>query len=210
MNPLNTNSGEYMKPLISFLALVLFAAVPFAVSAAEAPATSVNPRVRLTTSMGVIELELDAQRAPATVKNFLGYIESGFYNGTVFHRVIPGFMIQGGGFSPGMKQKTVGPAIMNEADNGLKNLAGTIAMARTGDPHSATAQFFISTVDNVMLDHTEKSARGWGYAVFGKVTKGMEVVKKIEAVATGMSGMYRDVPKQDVVIGKLEVIKASP
>jgi len=210
MNPLNTNSGEYMKPLISFLALVLFAAVPFAVSAAEAPVTSVNPRVRLTTSMGVIELELDAQRAPATVKNFLGYIESGFYNGTVFHRVIPGFMIQGGGFESGMKQKTAGGAIKNEADNGLKNLAGTIAMARTGDPHSATAQFFISTVDNAMLDHTEKSASGWGYAVFGKVTKGMEVVKKIEAAATGMSGMHRDVPKQDVLIGKLEVIKASP
>jgi cyclophilin family peptidyl-prolyl cis-trans isomerase len=164
----------------------------------------------MTTSMGAIELELDAQRAPVSVKNFLNYVERGFYNGTIFHRVIPGFMIQGGGFTPGLKQKTVGMAVKNEADNGLKNFAGTIAMARTNDPHSATAQFFINTVDNAMLDHTEPSARGWGYAVFGKVTKGMEVVKKIEAVATGTADGHRDVPKQDVLIAKVERIKDAP
>ncbi len=197
------------RQLKSLLALVVVLALPLCVSAAEAPAKSDNPRVRMTTSMGAIELELDTQRAPVTVKNFLNYVERGFYNGTVFHRVIPGFMIQGGGFIPGMAQKTTGMAIKNEADNGLKNAAGTIAMARTGDPHSATAQFFINTVDNAMLDHTEKSTRGWGYAVFGKVTKGMEVVKQIEAVATGAAGGHRDVPKQDVVISKVEVIKAA-
>ena len=195
-----------MKQLRYFLALFFLLALPLYVSAAE-PEAAANPRVRMTTSMGVIELELDAKRAPETVKNFLDYVERGFYSGTIFHRVIPGFMIQGGGFAPGLKQKTTDEPVKNEADNGLKNLAGTIAMARTDDPHSATAQFFINTVDNAVLDHTEKSARGWGYAVFGMVTKGMDVVKKIEAVATGPAGGHRDVPKQDVVIGKVEVIK---
>lgn len=201
-------SSCYSRQLKSLLALVVVLALPLSVSAAEAPAKSDNPRVRMTTSMGAIELELDAQRAPVTIKNFLNYVERGFYNGTVFHRVILGFMIQGGGFTPGMAQKSAGMAIKNEADNGLKNAAGTIAMARTGDPHSATAQFFINTVDNAMLDHSEKSTRGWGYTVFGKVTKGMEVVKKIEAVPTGAAGGHRDVPKQDVIISKVEVIKA--
>ncbi len=168
--------------------------------------SATNPIVRMTTSMGAIELELDAQHAPLTVKNFLDYAERGFYSGTVFHRVIPGFMIQGGGFLPGMKQKTAGDMIKNEADNGLKNLAGAIAMARTGEPHSATAQFFINTVDNAMLDHTEKSQHGWGYAVFGKVTKGLDVVKKIEAVATGRSGGNSDIPRQDVIISKVELL----
>ncbi len=212
MKPYSTavlRSCCHSKQLKSLLALVVVLAVPLYVSAAEPAAKSENPRVRMTTSMGAIELELDRQRAPETVKNFLTYVERGFYNGTVFHRVIPGFMIQGGGFTPGMAQKTTGMAITNEADNGLKNVAGTIAMARTGDPHSATAQFFINTVDNAVLDHTDKSTRGWGYAVFGKVTKGMEVVKKIEAVATGAAGGQRDVPKQDVVISKVEVIKAA-
>ena len=195
-----------MKKISAYFCAVLFALTSAGVFAAE-PGAGANPRVRVTTSMGVIELELDAKLAPSTVKNFLGYVEKGFYNGTIFHRVIPGFMIQGGGFAPGLKQKPVGAPIQNEADNGLKNFAGTIAMARTNDPHSATAQFFISTVDNAMLDHTEKSARGWGYAVFGKVTKGMDVVKKIEAVATGTTGGFRDVPKQDVLIAKVEVIK---
>lgn len=208
MNPCSAvlRSSCHSKQLKSLLALLVVLALPLSVSAAE-PETGGNPRVRMTTSMGAIELELDAQRAPVTVKNFLNYVERGFYNGTVFHRVIPGFMIQGGGFIPGMAQKTVGMAIKNEADNGLKNAAGTIAMARTGDPHSATAQFFINTVDNAMLDHSEKSTRGWGYTVFGKVTKGMEVVKKIEAVPTGAAGGHRDVPKQDVIISKVEVIK---
>ena len=195
-----------MKKLFAYFCAVLFALTSAGLFAAESE-VGANPRVRVTTSMGVIELELDAKLAPATVKNFIEYVEKGFFSGTIFHRVIPGFMIQGGGFAPGMKQKTVGAPVKNEADNGLKNIAGTVAMARTSDPHSATAQFFINTVDNAMLDHTEKSARGWGYTVFGKVTKGMDVVKKIEAVATGVSGGHRDVPKQDVLIAKVEVIK---
>jgi cyclophilin family peptidyl-prolyl cis-trans isomerase len=175
--------------------------------AAEPAAKSANPQVRLTTNLGVIELELDAQKAPKTVANFLQYIDNGFYNGTIFHRVIPGFMIQGGGMLPGMKEKPTQAPIANEADNGLKNLAGSIAMARTMDPDSASAQFFINTVDNPPLDHRAKTMPGWGYAVFGKVTKGMDVVKKIEAVATGSAGMHQDVPVKDVVIVKAEQLK---
>jgi len=163
--------------------------------------------VRMTTSLGVVEIELDAQRAPATVKNFLGYVDSGFYNGTIFHRVIPGFMIQGGGMTPGMKEKKTGAPIQNEADNGLHNTAGTLAMARTMDPHSASAQFFINTVDNPFLDHRGKTLQGWGYCVFGKVTKGMDVVKKIEGVATANAGMHQNVPVKDILIKKVERIE---
>jgi cyclophilin family peptidyl-prolyl cis-trans isomerase len=170
-------------------------------------AHAANPQVRITTNLGVIEAELYADKAPLTVKNFLSYVERGFYNGTIFHRVIPGFMIQGGGFAPGMKQKATGAPIKNEADNGLKNLAGTLAMARTMDPHSASAQFFINTVDNPFLDHRDKSTRGWGYAVFGKVTKGMDVVKKIESVQTRTVGPFQDVPAKDVVIQKVEQVR---
>jgi cyclophilin family peptidyl-prolyl cis-trans isomerase len=161
----------------------------------------------MTTSLGVVELELDIQRAPGTVRNFMNYVESGFYNGMIFHRVIPGFMIQGGGFAPGMREKTTGVPVKNEADNGLKNLAGTIAMARTSDPQSAAAQFFINTADNPSLDHRDKTDRGWGYAVFGKVTKGMDVVKKIESVSTHTVGPFQDVPVKDVIIQKVEQIK---
>lgn len=168
---------------------------------------SVNQNVRMTTSLGVIELELDAKHAPQTVANFLTYVDSGFYNGTIFHRVIPGFMIQGGGMVPGMKEKRTEKKLNNEADNGLKNVTGTIAMARTPDPHSASAQFFINTHDNASLDHRDKSMQGWGYAVFGKVTKGMDVVKKIEAVQTGNAGMHQNVPAKDVVILKIETLK---
>jgi cyclophilin family peptidyl-prolyl cis-trans isomerase len=157
----------------------------------------------MTTSLGVVEIELDSIKAPKTVANFLGYVDKGFYNGTIFHRVIPGFMIQGGGMTAGMKEKQTGAKIQNEADNGLKNLSGTLAMARTSDPHSASAQFFINTVDNAFLDHRGKNPQGWGYAVFGKVTKGMDVVKKIEAVRTGNAGMHQNVPIQDVVIRKI-------
>jgi cyclophilin family peptidyl-prolyl cis-trans isomerase len=178
-----------MKRFDSILALLALLALPLTAVSADQPAKSANPNVRMTTSLGVIEIELDARLAPATVRNFLGYVDSGFYNGTIFHRVIPGFMVQGGG--------------MNEADNGLRNLAGTLAMARTADPHSASAQFFINTVDNAFLDHRGKNPQGWGYAVFGKVTKGMDVVKKIEAVPTGNAGMHQNVPKQDVVIQKI-------
>lgn len=190
------------------LALLALLALPLSASAAE-PAKPGNPQVRLTTSLGVIELELDAGKAPKTVANFLAYVDKGFYNGTIFHRVIPGFMIQGGGMLPGMKEKPTGAKIQNEADNGLKNLAGTVAMARTSDPHSASAQFFINTVDNAFLDHRGKNPQGWGYAVFGRVTKGMDVVKKIEAVATGNAGFHQNVPVKDVVISKAEVVRAA-
>jgi peptidyl-prolyl cis-trans isomerase B (cyclophilin B) len=160
--------------------------------------------VKLHTNHGVITLELDAEKAPQTVANFLAYVEAGHYNNTIFHRVIGNFMIQGGGFEPGMKQKDTQAPIKNEAGNGLSNTVGTIAMARTSDPHSATAQFFINVGDNVFLDK-EQSPDGWGYCVFGKVTDGMEVVNKIKGVATGRSGFHQDVPKEDVVIERAEV-----
>jgi len=166
--------------------------------------TKGTPPMKITTNHGVIVLELDAEKAPESTKNFQSYVESGHYNGTVFHRVIPGFMIQGGGFEPGLNQKSSGEPIQNEADNGLKNDIGTVAMARTNDPHSATAQFFINTSDNAFLNHTSKDAQGWGYAVFGKVVEGLDVVKKIEAVATHTTGPHGDVPVEDVVIEKIE------
>ncbi len=197
-----------MKRNSSILTLLALLALPLTALSADQPAKSANPNVRMTTSMGVIEIELDAKLAPVTVKNFLGYVDSGFYNGTIFHRVIPGFMVQGGGMTAGMKEKPTGAKIQNEADNGLKNLAGTLAMARTNDPHSASAQFFINTVDNAFLDHRGKNPQGWGYAVFGKVTKGMDVVKKIEAVQTGNAGMHQNVPTQDVVIQK--IVRVTP
>ena len=198
-----------MKLLAFFFPLLTLLALPLSAAAADQPAKSENQNVRMTTSMGIIEVELDAKHAPATVTNFLGYVNSGFYNGTIFHRVIPGFMVQGGGMTAGMKEKKTNAPIQNEADNGLKNLAGTIAMARTSDPHSASAQFFINTVDNAALNHRDKSMQGWGYCVFGKVTKGMDVVKKIEAVQTSNAGMHQNVPVKDVVITKMEVIKGT-
>jgi peptidyl-prolyl cis-trans isomerase A (cyclophilin A) len=163
-----------------------------------------EPKVRMETSAGAITIELFPDKAPATVKNFLRYVDEGFYNGTVFHRVIPGFMIQGGGYTPQMQEKPTHAPIKNEANNGLKNDRGTIAMARTSDPNSATAQFFINLKDNGFLNHTGKSQRGWGYAVFGKVIAGTDVVDKIAAVSTGThpKGM-RDVPKTPVVIEKV-------
>ncbi|MCP4635984.1 MAG: peptidyl-prolyl cis-trans isomerase [Methyloversatilis sp.] len=160
--------------------------------------------VKLHTNHGVITLELDAEKAPQTVANFLAYVEAGHYDNTIFHRVIGNFMIQGGGFEPGMKQKDTQAPIKNEAGNGLSNTAGTIAMARTSDPHSATAQFFINVNDNLFLDK-EQSQDGWGYCVFGRVTEGMDVVNKIKGVATGRSGFHQDVPKEDVVIERAEV-----
>ena len=160
--------------------------------------------VKLHTNHGVITLELDAEKAPQTVANFLAYVEAGHYDNTIFHRVIGNFMIQGGGFEPGMKQKDTQAPIKNEAGNGLSNTVGTIAMARTSDPHSATAQFFINVNDNLFLDK-EQSQDGWGYCVFGRVTEGMDVVNKIKGVATGRSGFHQDVPKEDVVIERAEV-----
>ena len=162
--------------------------------------------VKLHTNHGIITLELDAEKAPVTVANFLAYVESGHYNNTVFHRVIDGFMIQGGGFEPGMNQKPTGEQIKNEADNGLKNERGTIAMARTQAPHSATAQFFINVADNAFLNHTSPDLQGWGYCVFGKVSEGMDVVDAIRKIKTGSSGFHQDVPKEDVIIERAEVV----
>ena len=162
-----------------------------------------NPKVELhITDYGVITLELDQEKAPKSVANFLNYVKNGHYNNTVFHRVIPGFMVQGGGFEPGMKQKPCEAPIEHEANNGLKNANYTVAMARTSDPHAATAQFFINVADNGFLNHTAPSAQGWGYAVFGKVTQGADVVDKIKAVKTGRKGFHDDVPNTDVVIEK--------
>lgn len=162
--------------------------------------------VKLHTSHGTISIELDAEKAPETVQNFLAYVEAGHYDNTVFHRVIDGFMIQGGGFEPGMKQKPTNSPIKNEADNGLKNNRGTVAMARTQDPHSASAQFFINLADNDFLNHSAPTAQGWGYCVFGHVTDGMDTVDAIRAVKTGSSGFHQDVPKEDVIIERAEVI----
>jgi peptidyl-prolyl cis-trans isomerase B (cyclophilin B) len=162
--------------------------------------------VKLHTNLGTITLELDAAKAPTTVENFLAYVNSGFYTNTIFHRVIDGFMIQGGGFEPGMKQKPTKGTIKNEADNGLKNQAYTVAMARTPDPHSASSQFFINVSDNDFLDFRAANAKEFGYCVFGKVVDGKDVVDQIKKVATGTRGMHGDVPAADVVITKAEVV----
>lgn len=164
-----------------------------------------NPMVTMTTNYGVIRIEVLADKAPITAQNFVEYIAAGFYDGLIFHRVIPDFVIQGGGFEPGMKRKTTRAPIQNEADNGVKNARGTLSMARTSDPQSATSQFFINLKDNVSLDHTGKNPRGWGYAVFAKVVSGLDVVDKISQVETGTVGPYRDVPRQDVVITTVAV-----
>ena len=156
--------------------------------------------VEMTTAQGSFTIELDDAKAPLTVENFLSYVRSGHYDGTVFHRVIKGFMIQGGGFAPGMTQKSTQGEIKNEANNGLKNLKYTLAMARTSAPHSASSQFFINATNNSFLDHSSESAQGWGYAVFGRVVSGMDVVDQIELVATGRKGGHDDVPNDDVVI----------
>ena len=160
--------------------------------------------VILTTNFGKIKIELDAEKAPKTVENFLSYVRAGSYNGTIFHRVIEGFMIQGGGFEPGMKQKPTNAPVENEAKNGLKNTPYTLAMARTSDPHSATAQFFINVNDNGFLDYPGQD--GWGYCVFGKVVEGMDVVDKIKGVKTTRGGMHADVPAEDVMIEKAEEV----
>ncbi|MDY0203930.1 MAG: peptidylprolyl isomerase [Desulfovibrio desulfuricans] len=172
-----------------------------------AQAATPDPAVKLETNFGEIVVRLDARKAPISTANFVQYVKSGFYDGTIFHRVIKNFMIQGGGFTPDMKQKETRAAIRNEADNGLKNKKYTIAMARTGEPHSATAQFFINTKDNDFLDFKSQTPQGWGYAVFGKVIKGQEVVDKIAAVMTGKKGYYDDVPRENVIIKKAVVVE---
>lgn len=179
---------------------LLFTLLMPLVVANTAVAAEHSPRVRLETSMGNIVLELDRERAPATVENFLSYVNDGFYDGTIFHRVIADFMIQGGGFAADFSRKATREPIRNEADNGLKNRRGTISMARTRDPHSATAQFFINVVDNTALDHKAPDARGWGYAVFGNVVEGMDVVDSIRAQPTGVQGRFRDVPNSTITI----------
>jgi len=164
------------------------------------------PVVELDTNMGAIVIELNEEKAPKTVENFLNYVKSGQYDGTIFHRIIDGFMIQGGGMDAEMNEKPTNAPIENEADNGLKNDKGTIAMARTQDPHSATSQFFINVKDNDFLNHSGKNMQGWGYTVFGKVTSGMDVIEKMKGVPTGRFGMHADVPKEPVVINSATIL----
>jgi peptidyl-prolyl cis-trans isomerase B (cyclophilin B) len=165
-------------------------------------------RVSMQTSQGEIVLELDEAKAPITVENFLTYVRDGHYDGTIFHRVINGFMIQGGGFEPGMKQKPTRASIENEASNGLSNKTGTVAMARTSAPHSASAQFFINVKDNDFLDHTSPTPQGWGYAVFGKVVEGMDVINNIKKVRTGSKGGHDDVPVEDIIVTRATVLES--
>ena len=197
-------------------AIIFFCALSLAFDglAAEKPqkaekpkVTDTAPQVKLQTTLGDVVLKLDAEKAPGTVKNFLAYVKEGFYDGTIFHRVIPGFMAQGGGFTENFKQKPTHPPIKNEADNGLKNKRGTIAMARTPDPNSATAQFFINYKDNAFLDYTSPTPQGWGYAVFGEVVQGMDIVDKMATIPTGRGGsMPTDVPQTSIVIQKATVV----
>jgi len=170
-------------------------------------AEQTNTRVLLSTSRGDITLELDGVKAPTTTENFIGYVKAGFFDGTIFHRVIPGFMVQGGGFTADMRQRATNPPIVNEADNGLKNDRGTVAMARTSDPHSASSQFFINLVNNDFLNHKGKTGPGWGYAVFGKVVEGMETVDAIASVPTGTYGPHADVPKEPVIMERVTVLE---
>ena len=191
--------------LRGLLALVcVLAATLGGVSAAWAKGG--NPVVKLKTNKGDIVIELDKEKAPVTVENFLKYVKAGHYDGTIFHRIINGFMIQGGGMDKSMKERATEAPIQNEADNGLKNKTYTVAMARTGDPHSATAQFFINVADNGFLDHTGKTPQGWGYAVFGKVTSGQDVVDAIKGVPTMTKGFHENVPVVPVIIEKAEVV----
>jgi peptidyl-prolyl cis-trans isomerase B (cyclophilin B) len=190
-----------MKRTIATIGFLLLT-ICFASAGTSAQKSAEPPKVRLETSLGTIVIALDSQKAPKTVDNFLAYVRDGFYNGTIFHRVIQGFMVQGGGFTETMQQKTTKASINNEADNGLKNLRGTVAMARTSDPHSATAQFFINTVDNGFLDFTAKTGPGWGYCVFGRVVEGMDVVDAIEKEPTTFRNGAGDVPVQMVIIKK--------
>jgi len=192
-----------MKQLVKLAVSLLTLSLYFTVAIAD----DNLPQVLVKTNMGDFVIELDKQKAPASVANFLGYVNEGFYNGTVFHRVIDGFMIQGGGFNQDLTKKNTRAPIKNEANNGLKNLKGTLAMARTNDPHSATAQFFINVVNNGFLDYKSATSRGWGYAVFGKVVQGLDVIEKIRKVPTGPGGQFpRDVPKSAVIMESVTVI----
>ncbi len=191
----------------------LFVVVIFSITAAtfspqiHSQTNQRNAMIKMTTTLGEIDIQLYPDDAPKTVKNFIDYVQSGHFDNLIFHRVIPGFMIQGGGFTADMQQRKTAPPIINEADNGLKNTVGTLSMARTSDPNSASSQFFINLADNAFLDHTAKTSQGWGYAVFGKVVGGMEVVEKIGGVATGTVGGHGDVPNAPVVVLKAEVLE---
>ena len=202
---------KYRKFAIArlFATATVFAAALLSVAPLHSQ-TSESPTMpnllRMSTTLGAIEIELYPEAAPVSVRNFVEYIESGHFNDLIFHRVIPGFMIQGGGFTAEMQQRAGRAPIENEADNGLKNLAGTLAMARTSDPNSATSQFFINLADNEFLNHTAKTPQGWGYAVLGKVVNGMDVVQKIAALPTGNVGPYGDVPKEPVLITQAEML----
>ena len=193
-----------MKIFFRYLAPLLLAVLSFST---HAEGGNVLPQVKLETNYGNIVIELNAEKAPNTVANFLSYVNDGFYDGTIFHRVIKDFMIQGGGFTEELVQKTPKAAIQNEANNGLSNVRGSIAMARTGDPHSATAQFFINTVDNNFLDFRGESGAAWGYAVFGQVIEGMETVDAIRAVSTGNQNGHGDVPNETVMINSASVVE---
>lgn len=193
-----------MRNTFVYLMLFLFSTLSFAT---ENQMSDTQTKVKMTTSLGAIVIELDNAKAPVSAANFAEYVKSGFYDGTIFHRVIPGFMAQGGGFDTSFNQKATNAPIKNEADNGLKNDRGTIAMARTNDPNSATAQFFINYKDNGFLNHTSPTPNGWGYAVFGKVVEGMEVVDEMAKQPTGNRGMHQDVPKTDIVIEKAEIVE---
>ena len=193
-----------MRKIILFMILLLTSTLSFAT---EKTMSDTPTKVKLTTNLGEIIIQLNAEKAPVSSANFLTYVNEGFYNGTIFHRVIPDFMAQGGGFDTSFNQKAVHAPIKNEADNGLKNTRGTLAMARTNDPNSATAQFFINLKDNTFLNHTGKNASGWGYAVFGEVIEGMDVVDAMAKQPTGNRGGHQDVPKTDIVIEKAEVVK---
>ncbi|OXR49144.1 peptidylprolyl isomerase [Pusillimonas sp. T2] len=176
-------------------------------TSSQGSSMSANPKVKMQTNFGDMIIELNAEKAPKTVENFVAYVNDGFFDGTIFHRVINNFMVQGGGFEAGMKQKETRDPIENEANNGLRNDRYTLAMARTSDPHSATAQFFINVADNDFLNHTAPTSNGWGYAVFGKVVEGTDVVDKIKVVKTGSKGFHQDVPTEDVIIEKATVVE---
>ncbi len=193
-----------MRTLILSLLLCFFTTSSFAT---EKKMSETSSKVKLTTSLGTIIVQLNTAKAPVSSSNFLTYVNDGFYNGTIFHRVIKGFMAQGGGFDAALKQKETHAAIKNEADNGLSNKRGTLAMARTNDPNSATAQFFINFKDNVFLDHTSPTPSGWGYAVFGEVVDGMNIVDEMAKQATGNRAGFQDVPNTNIVIEKAEVVK---
>jgi cyclophilin family peptidyl-prolyl cis-trans isomerase len=208
LHRIHHNQGEFIVKPFSFLSLALILTAFAILGAAPAPAADKKPKVLIETSMGDIEVELFQDKAPVTVKNFLSYVDDKFYDGVIFHRVISNFMIQGGGMEPGLKEKKTKDEIKNEADNRLSNERGTIAMARKGDPDSASAQFFINVADNSKgLDHKSNKPEEFGYCVFGKVTKGMDVVDKIKEVETQSRGGHRDVPVKDVVIKSIRQVK---